>query len=178
MKKITVKEITYYAMLIALNVILTRIGSIRIGGGGTEITRIGFGGYPIIFAGLVLGPIAGGIVGAIGDLVGMLMFPMGPFMPQFTIIAALTGIIPGLIMMMFKDEDSQTSTWKLFLAIGLGQIITSILLTPYFMQKLFDIPMILKVPERIITQAIQVPLYVYITKVLLNRLPMKLKTNE
>lgn len=171
MKKISVKEITYFAMLIALNVILTRVGSIRIGGGGTEITRIGFGGYPIIFAGIVLGPLAGGIVGAVGDIIGMMMFPMGPFMPHFSAIAALTGIIPGLIMKSFKEENSKTSTWKLFVAIGLGQIITSVLLTPYFMQRLFNIPFILKVPERIITQAIQIPLYVYITKVLLKRLP-------
>lgn len=170
MQKISPKKITYYALLVALNVILTRVGSIRIGGGGTEIVRIGFGGYPVIFAGIIFGPIAGGIVGTIGDLIGMIVSPMGAYMPHFTLVAALTGIIPGIIMMVFKDEESKNSLWKLLLAIGVGQIITSIFMTPYFMQTLFDIPMITTVPGRVITQAIQIPLYAYMTKVLVNRL--------
>ncbi len=48
------RNIAYYGLLIALNIVLTRVGSIRIGGGGVEIVRIGFGGYPVIFAGIVL----------------------------------------------------------------------------------------------------------------------------
>lgn len=128
MKKLSSKNIAYYALLIALNVVLTRVGSIRIGGGGTEIVRIGFGGFPIIFAGIVFGPLAGGIVGAVGDIIGMIISPMGPYMPHFTLSAALTGAIPGLIMMKCKDKECRTSFWKLLLAIGVGQVTTSILL--------------------------------------------------
>ncbi len=53
-KKMSTRNIAYYGLLIALNIVLTRVGSIRIGGGGVEIVRIGFGGYPVIFAGIVL----------------------------------------------------------------------------------------------------------------------------
>ena len=170
MQKMSTRNITYYALLVALNVVLTRVGSIRIGGGGTEIVRIGFGGYPIIFAGIIFGPIAGGIVGAIGDVIGFYMSPMGPYMPHFTMVAALTGVIPGIIMMLFKEKESKKTFWKLLLAIAIGQIITSIFMTPYFMQTLFDIPMETTVPGRIITQAAQIPLYAYMTRVLVNRL--------
>ena len=172
------KNIAYYGLLIALNIVLTRVGSIRIGGGGVEIVRIGFGGYPVIFAGIVFGPLAGGIVGAVGDVIGHFMSPMGPYMPHFTMSAALTGILPGLIIMLFKDkEKSKTSFWKLILAIGVGQVVTSIFMTPYFMETLFSIPMITTVPGRVITQAIHIPLYAYVTKILVNRLSLILRIN-
>ncbi|NLW22138.1 MAG: folate family ECF transporter S component [Tissierellia bacterium] len=170
MGKLSIRNLVYYALLIALNVILTRFFSIRIGAAGTEAIRIGFGGYPVILAGIIFGPIAGGIVGAVGDIVGMIISPMGPFMPHFTLVAALTGIIPGLIMMGFKEKEDKTSFWKLLLAIGVGQIVTSVIMTPYFMQSLFSIPMVTTVPGRAITQAIQIPLYAYVTKILASRL--------
>lgn len=170
MKKMTSTKITYYALLIALNVVLTRVGSIRIGGGGTEIVRIGFGGFPVIFAGITFGPIAGGIVGAVGDIVGMIVSPMGPYMPHFTLTAALTGIIPGLIMLNCKDKTCKTSFIRLVFAIGIGQIATTIILVPYFMNILFDIPYEVSLPSRLISQAITIPLYSYAIKLMLNRL--------
>lgn len=177
MQKISTRNIAYFGLLIALNVILTRLGSIRIGGGGVEIVRIGFGGYPIIFTGIIFGPLAGGIVGTVGDIIGYSINPIGPYMPHFSVIAALTGIIPGVIMAMFKDNKSKTNFWKLLLAIAVGQVITAIFLTPYVMKILFGVPLITTVPTRIVTQIIQIPLYVYVTKVLLSRLPAALGTN-
>jgi len=177
MQKISTRNVAYYGLLIALNIVLTRIGSIRIGGGGVEMVRIGFGSYPLIFTGIVFGPIAGGIVGAIGDFVGFAINPMGPYMPHFTAVAALTGILPGLIMGMFKDRESKTNIWKLLIAITVGQVVTSIFLTPYFMQLLFSVPMITTVPGRVVTQIVQIPLYAYVTKILLNRLPAAMGIN-
>lgn len=175
MNKLNSKSIAYYALLIALNVVLSRVGSIRIGGGGTEIARIGFGGFPIIFAGIIFGPIAGGIVGAIGDIVGMIVSPMGPYMPHFTLNAALTGIIPGLIMIRCKDKKCIASFWKLLLAISTGQIITSIVLWAYFVNTLFGAPLATILPARIISQLINIPLYAYMTKIIVTRLPIAIK---
>ncbi len=170
MKRLTAKNIVIYGMLIALNVVLTRVGSIRIGAGGTEVVRIGFGGFPIIFAGILFGPIAGGIVGAIGDIIGMIISPMGAYMPHFTLTAALTGIIPGLIMMNCKDIACRASIKRLLLAIGVGQIVTSIILVPYFMNTLFGVPFGVSLPPRLISQAISIPLYAYATKIILVRI--------
>jgi ECF transporter S component (folate family) len=176
-KKLNSKNIAYYALLIALNVVLTRVGSIRIGGGGTEIVRIGFGGFPVIFAGIVFGPLAGGIVGAVGDIIGMIVSPMGPYMPHFTLTAALTGVIPGLIMMKCKDKVCRTSFWRLLMAIAVGQAITSILLWAYFMKTLFGMPLATILPGRVISQLVNIPLYAYMTKILISRLPLALDTN-
>ncbi|MBU5293984.1 folate family ECF transporter S component [Anaerosalibacter bizertensis] len=167
-RRLSTRNMVYYAILMALNVVLTRVGSIRIGGGGVELVRIGFGGYPIIFAGIAFGPLAGGIVGTIGDIVGHFMSPMGPYMPHFTMTAALTGIIPGIVMMLFKENKN--SFWKLLLAIGIGQVITSVLLVPYFMKTLFSVPLVTTIPGRAISQAVQIPLYAFITQTIQKRL--------
>lgn len=174
-RRLSTKHIVYYAILMALNVVLTRVGSIRIGGGGVELVRIGFGGYPIIFAGIAFGPLAGGIVGTIGDIVGYFMSPMGPYMPHFTMTAALTGIIPGIIMMLFKENKN--SFWELLVAIGIGQIITSVLLVPYFMKILFSIPLVTTIPGRAVSQVVQIPLYAFITQTIQKRLSI-LYANE
>lgn len=167
-RRLSTKNMVYYAILMALNVVLTRVGSIRIGGGGVELVRIGFGGYPIIFAGIAFGPLAGGIVGTIGDIVGHFMSPMGPYMPHFTMTAALTGIIPGIVMMLFKENKN--SFWKLLVAIGIGQVITSVLLVPYFMKTLFSVPLVTTIPGRAISQAVHIPLYAFITQTIQKRL--------
>ncbi|GFN35920.1 folate family ECF transporter S component [Tepidimicrobium xylanilyticum] len=176
MRRLNTRNIAYYALLIGLNVVLTRVGSIRIGGGGLEIIRIGFGGFPIIFAGIVFGPVAGAIVGAIGDIIGMIISPIGPYMPHFTLNAALTGVIPGLIMMRCKDKDCKTSFINLFVAIAVGQVITSIVLWAYFMRTLFSIPLATILPGRIISQLVNIPIYSYMMKVILSRLPLALDT--
>jgi len=164
------RNIVYYALLIALNVVLTRIGSIRISGGGVEIIRIGFGGYPVIFAGIMFGPLAGGIIGALGDIIGVIISPGGAYMPHFTLTAALTGIIPGYIMRNCKNKECKTSTKRLLLAIGIGQIVTSIILTPYFLKILFGVHFVASLPSRLVSQAINIPIYTYVTKILVNRL--------
>lgn len=175
MKKFSPKAIAYYALLIALNVILTRVASIRIGTGGTESIRIGFGDFPVILAGILFGPLAGGIVGAAGDLVGMIISPYGGYMPQFTLTAALTGIIPGLLMRNCKDISCKTSLLRLILAIGASEIITDILLVPYFLKILYGQPYLINIPPRIISQAVTIPLYAYTARIIIHRICTALK---
>ncbi|ADL07551.1 folate family ECF transporter S component [Thermosediminibacter oceani] len=161
------RKITYIAMFIVLNIVLTRIGSIRIGFGGVEFGRFGFGGFPTIFASIAMGPVAGGIVGAVGDLIGYWINPMGAYMPHFTLTAALDGIIPALVLRIFKTK--QPAFWQLFLAIATTQIITSIILVPYFLYKLFGVPLVYKIPSAIIGQAFHIPIYTAFARILLKR---------
>lgn len=72
MSRINIKTIVISGFLVALNVLLSRI--ITIPG------IISFGGFPIIFGGIVFGPLVGGLVGAFGDIVSFIVRPTGPFM--------------------------------------------------------------------------------------------------
>jgi ECF transporter S component (folate family) len=163
------------ALLVSLNIVLTRVASIRLSIGGVEGIRIGFGGFPVILAGIMFGPAAGGIVGAVGDAVGYYINPMGPYMPHFTLTAALTGIIPALMLTPIKK--TVPSFWQLLLAIGTGQLVTSIILVPYFLQMLFKIPMAATLPARIIGQALHVPVYALFAELLLKRINIALHYN-
>lgn len=168
MKRFNTRQMVYLSLFICLNIVLTRIASIRIGIGGVEGIRIGLGGMPLIMAGVLFGPVAGGIVGALGDIVGYFINPLGPYMPHFTLTAALTGAIPALIL--YPKRKSFVSIWHLLLAIAIGQSITSIVLVPYFLESLFKIPLVVTLPGRLVSQAIVIPLYTVMTNLLLKRL--------
>lgn len=45
------------------------------------------------------------------------------------------------------------------------------------MKTLFSIPLVTILPGRVISQLVNIPLYAYMTKVLISRLPIALDTN-
>lgn len=166
--RLSTKRTVYLAFLIALGVVLTRFASIRIAIMGVEGIRIGLGGFPIIFAGLLFGPVAGGVVGALTDIIGFLASPMGAYMPHFTLTAALTGMLPALVVKLARQQEPGFGL--LVLAILVGQGITSVLLVPYFLHILFGLPYQAVLVPRIVAVVIQTPLYAGMVYVILHRL--------
>lgn len=87
--------ITYIAILSALSVVCN-IFTIPISGGTKAIS---FGYLPPMIAGVFLGPIPGFAVGVLGDVLGQIIHPLGPWIPTMTLSSGLLGLIPAL---MFK----------------------------------------------------------------------------
>ncbi len=174
--KISTKKLVYMSFLIALSIILTRIFSIRIPIYGVEGFRIGFGGLPTIFAGIIFGPAAGGIVGAVADLLGYWVFPMGGYMPHFTLTAFLTGFIPGL--MFHYILNNKWNYWTLLISIVVGQTITSIILVPVFLNVLFDLHLITILIPRVIGEPIYMFIYAYLIKVIAEYNIIKIPENS
>lgn len=162
MRKINSKAIAISGFLIALNIVLSRI--ITIPG------IINFGGFPIVFGGVVLGPMAGLIIGAVGDIVSFIVRPTGPFMPHFVLTSALTGFIPGMITMFLKNNKENPKLWKIFIAILVGQVTTSVLMVPYFRMILFGHPFVITMAKAASKQAINIPAYSIIIKILVEAL--------
>ncbi|MFW5979924.1 MAG: folate family ECF transporter S component [Bacillota bacterium] len=174
--KFHTQKVVYLGFLIALAIILTRVLSLRIAIGGVEGIRLGFGALPIIFAGIAFGPMAGGIVGALSDVLGFFISPMGAYMPHFTLTSFLTGFIPGLLVFyVFKENRKFTI---LMLAIGVGQLISSVILVPVFLQMLFGVPFEAVIIPRIVSQAIHIPVYAYLSKILLGYNVIKSKETK
>lgn len=113
-KERSLKRMINAAFLIAISIVLTRMLSIT-----TPFFRIGFGSVPIMIAGIVLGPKYGFAVGAIADLVGFMMNPMGSFMPGFTLTSAMTGAIPGWIWGMTEQREDRGFSKILWIMIGI-----------------------------------------------------------
>ncbi len=160
--KLTTQMLTRMALLIALTIILERILSVRITLGGVEGIRLGFGSLPVIFTGIFMGPLAGGLVGAIADMIGYFINPMGPYMPHFTLTAALRGIIPGLIIFLASRGRREVGILPLFIAVSAMFIIVNVLLVPYFVETLFGYMRVLTVPPKIVEAVFCIPAYTVI----------------
>ncbi len=147
-KAFSSKKLTYMSMFIALAV---AINTFRIG-------NISFSGFPIICSGFVLGPVPGFLVGGIADIVGFLVRPSGnAFNVAFTLTSALTGFIPAILII----KGNKQKFLHIFIAIFVGQIITSILLVPLFRLWLFEHPLIATMTSAAIKQAYSIPLYAF-----------------
>ena len=112
------KNLTIGAMLLAVSVVLSFL-KIPI----TSLIELRFNSLPVAICGCFFGPVAGGIVGALADILGYLVRPTGPFFPGFTITSALTGVIYGLLLYR-KDLTLP----RLAVAEGLQTIVISMLL--------------------------------------------------
>lgn len=168
MKRFT--PLTATAIMSALSVILTRFASFRVPMGGAEGIRIGFGGLPNILAGIVFGPMYGGLSAAIADVAGMIISPMGQFMPQFTLAAALGGALPGLAFRVLKRGKKEPGLFVFGISIAVGVISISCGLTPYFINSIFGLPLKVILPPRILSAFVEIPLYAYLCKTIYHRL--------
>jgi ECF transporter S component (folate family) len=165
--RFSTRAIVYLGLFIAINIILTRLASIRLILGGVEYIRIGFGVLPLLFCGILLGPRKGMIAGILGDLIGYQINPSGIFLPQFTLIAGLTGLLPGLLFRFFKLKITFT---HLVAVITITQLITSVLFTPYVLWQVFGIPLLINIPPRLISLAVTAPLFAYLILIMQKRL--------
>ena len=127
-KQSSTRRITYMAVFIALSVV---INTMRFG-------SVSFGGFPIIYSGLVLGPVNGLIVGAVSDVLGFIIRPSsGGYNVVFTLTSALTGLIPIMVVQLFKVKYPNYKFYQVLLGIFIGQMLTSVIMAPYFQALLF-----------------------------------------
>lgn len=81
------------AVMIAAEIVLNRFCSIN-----TMGLKIGFAFIPPTLAAILYGPGMGAAVWALADLLGAIVFPMGPYHPGFTVCAALMGALAGFML--------------------------------------------------------------------------------
>lgn len=168
---IRVRRLAYLGLLVALAVVLMRVASVRVAIGGIEGVRLGFGHFPIIMAGVLYGPLAGAAVGAVADITGFFLSPMGPYMPHFTLTTALIGAIPAFVLMALRTKrTAPPPVTHLAAAITLGQGLSAVLLVPYFLQTLFGLPMAFTMPPKVVELLIIVPAYAMLMHLILRRL--------
>ena len=97
--KITLRQLTVSALLIALDVVFSRVLAIN-----TPLMKIGLGFAAVALSAMLYGPLWAALTAALGDLIGALLFPTGAYFPGFTVTAALTGLIFGLFL--YRREKS------------------------------------------------------------------------
>ena len=108
------KRLAYTGLFAALAVVANGFGIYLPVFGVGASAQLTFSYIVCVMAGIFLGPVAGGIVGGAGDIIGWFIQPAGPFNVFITLGSILLGVIPGLI---FKLK--MPSIAKIFISFAL-----------------------------------------------------------
>ena len=128
--RFSTKMLATLSILVALEIIIARFVTIR----PTQSIKISLDFLPIVAAAVLYGPGAAVIMSILADVLGAFLFPVGPYFPGFTVTAALTGLLYGLLL--YKRQTMP----RIVLAVALQQGILSLLLNTFWLHVLYGMP--------------------------------------
>jgi ECF transporter S component (folate family) len=152
-----IKKIILSAMFLAILIVFSRFLSINL-----QLLTIGFTFVPIMLSALYLGPKYSAIIAALGDLIGALLFPFGPYFPGFTISAGITGLIYGLFLYRKPEKEMSNKKLILFLTISSAVVLglISVLLNSVFLHVLYGSVFKVVLATRVVKDLIILPIQV------------------
>lgn len=153
MKKLTTRQLMLATLFATISLIFTRFFATYLVVLGSNSVRISLGNLPLYLAGLLLGPLAGGLAGIGADLMGMLFFPSGAYFPGFTLTACLSAVIPALLKKKMKSEIKWPQICGILM---ITETICSVGLNTLWLHILYGIPYFPLLPPRILVTAIMV----------------------
>ncbi len=87
------KRIILMGLLLSVTIVINRFLSFN-----TSIVSIGFTYVPLMLTAIILGWKESVVVATLADVIGALLFPFGSFFIGYTISAALTGLVYGILL--------------------------------------------------------------------------------
>ncbi|MDR1362465.1 MAG: folate family ECF transporter S component [Spirochaetaceae bacterium] len=145
-----VKKIALASLLLSA-LVLSRLISIQ-----TELLRTGIGFMPIVLCGILLGPWWCAGIAALGDVVGMTLFPKGVFFPGFTLSTFLAGLIYGFFL--YNTKNNKQFLIHLIIASLLVTVFVNIGLNSLWLMITTKKASLAFIPARILANAIKLPL--------------------
>ena len=116
----TTKTLAYCAMLAAIQVVLARLFGLM----PNAYSRFSIEAVPTIVAGILFGPLAGGLVGFTADLVGCLFSGYG-YNPLFCLPPILYGVCGGIFRRLLAEKVTVLRLLVTVLpAVILGSLLT------------------------------------------------------
>lgn len=155
-KRLSTETIVVVACMIALEVVLSKLVSINI-----SFLRIGFGFLPILILAILYGAVVSGLAYAIGDLIGAFVFPTGAFFPGFTVTAALTGVIFGLVL-----YNKKITIPGALVANTLVCVLCNLLLNTYWLTFMLGKGFTVLLASRAIKEIVAIPIMTFFTIIL------------
>ena len=147
------KVLIIAGLLAAMSMVLGKLGSINIG----NSIRIGFGGLPIQMAGIFFGPVIGGAVGLVADVVGCIMKGYA-INPIITIGSTCIGLFSGLVYHYALRAVKNSLLPKIAASTVTAHAIGSMIITSIGLYVYYHTPfetLLLRVPIYLITAAIE-----------------------
>ena len=152
------KSLVMLSMLLACHVVLGFF-QLQL----TDFIRISFAALPIGVAGMLYGPAAALLLGALGDPIKYLVSPAGASSAGFTLSAAVTGLLFGLLFYdMHRDFDPcrkkrGIAILRIAVAQLLNTLIVDLLLHSLWLTCLYGTPMEALLPMRALKCALLFP---------------------
>ena len=135
----TTRTIVCLGLLIAMHIVLSRFLSIN-----AWNIKIGFSFVPIFIAAWLYGALGAILVGGLGDFLGAIMFPIGPYFPGFTLSCALSGLVFGLLLHQRRNPS------RIVLAVCINQFGISLFLTTLWISILYGTPYMVLLGMRLV----------------------------
>lgn len=93
------RQLCFAALLAAMSFILGKF--LQIPNPVQNVVRISFENFPVILAGVLMGPVIGALTGAIADVIGCLLYGYA-INPIITLGAASVGLVSGVCAMLIR----------------------------------------------------------------------------
>ncbi len=132
----SVRTVASLAMLCAVSIILGKYLQIPFG----EVLRFSFENLPIIFAGIVFGPICGMLVGAVADIVGCILVGY-TINPIVTLGAVLIGGVSGGVALLFGKLPVYPERLRTVMCVASAHLLGSVLVKTFGLAEFYDIPL-------------------------------------
>lgn len=127
-KREITKKIALLGVLTAMGVVLGRFVPLV----NILTSKYEFSFAAVMLAAYLTGPVGGAVVGGLIDLIGALLVPTGAYFPGFTLTAALTGLVFGLLL--YKN----CTVPKIIIAVLSTQAVCSLLINTLFISVFFS----------------------------------------
>lgn len=150
--RFSTKMLATLSILVAMEVIIARFGTIR----PTESIKISLDFIPIVVAAILYGPVPAVIMSILADVLGAFLFPVGPFFPGFTLTAAVTGLIYGLLL--YKKQTMP----RVVLPVVLQQGVCSMLINTFWLHVLYGLPYLPTMAARLVQCAVVTALQIVV----------------
>ncbi len=149
------------ALLIALSVVLGKYIAIS-----TPIFRFSLENLPILMAGIFFGPVIGGIVGIIADLIGCVVMSF-TVNPLITLGAAMVGSISGLMSLVLTHGGKPLRPLGVCLSVVPAHIIGSMIVKTIGLSIFAHVPtdkLLWRIPLYVVIAAVECTLLVLLTR--------------
>lgn len=148
-----VKMLTYGALLIAVNIVITRIFAINIG-----VVRVSFTFVPQALGSMLFGPLAGAVLALLADVLGQLMTGGMPWL-GFCISTILYGISYGVFL--YKRPKNYKN---IIICVILQQIFVDAILGSLWFYHYMGTPFLGALAARSIDAAAMIPVKIFAIK--------------
>ena len=152
-RKDSVRFITEAAMMIALSVIIG-IFCKNFLNFGAGLFRVTFENIPIIMAGIIMGPIAGGVVGLSSDLLSYFLSAQA-YPPNLivTLGATMVGVMAGISA---KFIVKRRGSVQIIVSGALAHIVGSMIIKPIGLYQFYQYLVLLRIPFYLVIAPIEI----------------------